>query len=201
MTNLGKSLDRTLLHEGIYSNDPEDPGGETWRGIARNYHPGWVGWVAIDAAKARGVRPQVLEHDPALQVHVLSFYRAEFASPLYEQIAEQEVLDEVFDFGVNVSPPNAVKALQEALRYLQAGPVVVDGIFGPATAAAVNAEDPHRLLDEFRARQSVYYVQSIIHRFIKIARESGIALSPEAIDRATKYATKYALGWLRRVMA
>jgi lysozyme family protein len=111
------------------------------------------------------------------------------------------VLDELFDFGVNVNPPNAVKALQESLRGLQVGPIVIDGIFGPATAAAVNAEDPHRLLDEFRARQSLYYVQSIVHRFVKIARESGIVMTPEAIDRATKYATKYALGWLRRVMA
>lgn len=32
-----------LIHEGGYSNDPIDLGGETYKGIARNAHPNWQG--------------------------------------------------------------------------------------------------------------------------------------------------------------
>ncbi|MDR1034997.1 MAG: hypothetical protein LBT40_00015 [Deltaproteobacteria bacterium] len=33
--------------EGGWANNPADSGGETFRGIARNFHKSWPGW-AID---------------------------------------------------------------------------------------------------------------------------------------------------------
>jgi lysozyme family protein len=201
MADLDLSIQKTLAHEGIYSNDPDDPGGETWHGIARNFHPDWPGWAIIDAAKTRGQRPETLKDSPALHPLVLTFYRDKFAHPLYGQIDNQEVLDELFDFGFNVNKPNAVKALQESLRALVAGPVIVDGKFGPQTLGAINAVDPKRLLDEFRARQAGYYVEAILRRFVRILSALGVSPSPEVVRRATQYAAKYALGWMRRVMA
>jgi lysozyme family protein len=201
MADLDLSIQKTLRHEGIYSNDPDDPGGETWRGIARKFHPDWPGWTIIDAAKARGVRPEALKDDPALQTLVLTFYREKFAHTLYSQIDNQEVLDELFDFGFNVNKPNAVNALQESLRALVVGPVIVDGKFGPQTLAAINAVEPKRLLDEFRARQAGYYVEAILRRFVRILSTLGVSPSPDILSRATKYAGKYALGWMRRVIA
>jgi lysozyme family protein len=41
----------TMGHEGIYSNNPKDRGGETYKGIARKFHPSWEGWKAIDRMK------------------------------------------------------------------------------------------------------------------------------------------------------
>ncbi len=38
-------------HEGGYTNDPVDVGGETYRGIARRYNPQWEGWDLIDDTK------------------------------------------------------------------------------------------------------------------------------------------------------
>lgn len=35
----GEALRFTLAHEGGYSNDPKDPGGETKWGISKRYHP------------------------------------------------------------------------------------------------------------------------------------------------------------------
>lgn len=201
MADPNLSIRKTLAHEGIYSNDPEDPGGETWCGIARNFHGDWPGWAIIDAAKARGAKPEILKDDPALQQHVLAFYCEKFAHPLYGEIQNQEVLDELFDFGFNVNKPNAVKALQESLRALLAGPVIVDGKFGPQTLSALNALEPERLLDEFRARQGVYYIEATLRRFLRILKELGVRLPDETIAKATKCATKFALGWLRRVMA
>jgi hypothetical protein len=37
--NFDKALKFTLEAEGIYSNEPDDPGGETKYGISRNNHP------------------------------------------------------------------------------------------------------------------------------------------------------------------
>ena len=37
--------------EGLYSNDPDDPGGETVYGVARVFWPKWSGWSIVDAAK------------------------------------------------------------------------------------------------------------------------------------------------------
>ncbi len=200
MADLDVSIRKTLLHEGIYSNDPDDPGGETWRGIARRYQPDWPGWALIDDAKRRGVHPLTLQYDERLRALVTEFYRAQFAAPLYEAIESQELLDELFDFGVNVNPPNAVRALQEALKAKAAGPIVIDGKFGPKTLEILNALDAGPLLKEFRARQSVYYAAAMLRRFTRILRDSGLAISDELLKKADAYALKFALGWLRRVM-
>ena len=37
--------------EGLYSYDPNDPGGETWCGVSRVNNPNWSGWAIIDAHK------------------------------------------------------------------------------------------------------------------------------------------------------
>jgi len=52
--NFQKALDFTLPHEGVYSNDKIDPGGETKYGIARKYHPeireeDWISFGINDA--------------------------------------------------------------------------------------------------------------------------------------------------------
>ena len=54
-TTLGNALDKeTLLavykDEGVYSNHPADKGGETYMGIARNYHANDPVWKYVGAA-------------------------------------------------------------------------------------------------------------------------------------------------------
>lgn len=39
-------------HDGVIGTKV-DPGGETYRGIARRFHPNWDGWKVIDAIKKR----------------------------------------------------------------------------------------------------------------------------------------------------
>ena len=41
MADFKKILTQTLQHEGGYNKDPHDPGGETYQGISRKYHPEW----------------------------------------------------------------------------------------------------------------------------------------------------------------
>ena len=40
----------TMGNEGGYANNPADSGGETYKGIAKNYWPNWEGWTAVDQA-------------------------------------------------------------------------------------------------------------------------------------------------------
>lgn len=37
--------------EGGYCFDPDDAGGETYKGISRRANPNWNGWISIDAIK------------------------------------------------------------------------------------------------------------------------------------------------------
>ncbi len=45
---------KTLKHEGGYANNPNDKGGETYRGIGRKANPNWKGWGFIDQVKRTG---------------------------------------------------------------------------------------------------------------------------------------------------
>lgn len=38
--------------EGGWCHNPDDKGGETYAGIARNFFPAWPGWAVVDAAKS-----------------------------------------------------------------------------------------------------------------------------------------------------
>ena len=37
-----------MKHEGGYVFDPDDSGGETYKGVARKFHSKWEGWSKID---------------------------------------------------------------------------------------------------------------------------------------------------------
>ena len=51
MADFSKSIAVVLAHEGGYVSDPQDPGGETLYGIARNDFPTWPGWASVDTYK------------------------------------------------------------------------------------------------------------------------------------------------------
>ncbi|MBC7912857.1 MAG: hypothetical protein H7Y07_01930, partial [Pyrinomonadaceae bacterium] len=52
MANFDLAYKITMHNEGGYANDPQDNGGETWKGVARNFCPKWAGWVIVDRIKA-----------------------------------------------------------------------------------------------------------------------------------------------------
>ena len=52
MASFKEAWEETSAVEGGYVDDDDDRGGETYRGVARNFHPNWPGWDRIDAAKA-----------------------------------------------------------------------------------------------------------------------------------------------------
>lgn len=81
-------------------------------------------------------------------------------------------------------------------------PIAPDGSNGILEAmAALDALEPDRLLDEFRERQSVYYLDATFRRFLRQLRILGVNMPADKLGIALKYATKLTLGWMWRVMA
>ncbi|MFM7564688.1 MAG: glycosyl hydrolase 108 family protein, partial [Planctomycetota bacterium] len=39
MADFAIAFDETMINEGGYVDDPDDRGGETYRGVARRFHP------------------------------------------------------------------------------------------------------------------------------------------------------------------
>jgi len=128
-TNFNGAVDLILAHEGGYSNDPADPGGETNYGISKRAFPG------IDIKKL--TRLQAIE-----------LYREHYWQPLKcDQLPSGTDLM-AFDAAVQHGVPTAAKLLQ------QAAGVVADGHIGPITMAAVTKQGTCR---EFAARRMELY--------------------------------------------
>ena len=53
MAEFDISFQKVLSYEGGYVNDPDDPGGETYKGIARKMNSKWDGWVLVDLLKQK----------------------------------------------------------------------------------------------------------------------------------------------------
>ena len=136
MTAFDIAFAKTMGHEGVYSNDPVDPGGETYMGISRAYWPGWVGWKYVDAD----------ENTKGLEAAVRTFYRQNFWNKINgDKLSEisQPIAFEVFDTAVNVGLSKAGKWLQEGLNLLNINQVLypdiaVDGIIGNGTLQTVS---------------------------------------------------------------
>ena len=155
------ALGLVLEFEGKYAHDPRDPGGETYQGISRRYHPGWPGWAIIDGYKPDPRFPGIIDGDQQLASLIEDFYRREF----WEQIAGDRLPAAlsllVFDTAVNMGVAPAVKMLQQACNQINGQPLLNrDGILGTATLAAVTSLTPdsgHQLCGEYlRLREQRY---------------------------------------------
>lgn len=121
-----KAFAVTIGHEGKYSNNPNDSGGETMYGIT------------IATARAHGyngpMRSMPLEE--AKRIYKTVFWDRVGLDKI-DKISER-VAQEVFDTGVNMGPTRAMGFLQKALNALNdRGRLyqdqTVDGLFGPVT--------------------------------------------------------------------
>ena len=113
--NFDQAFDLLLGHEGGYSNNRHDPGGETMWGITHKVamQEGYVGDMHI------------MPREFAKQVYQRRYWDAVKADSL-----PSDLRFAVFDAAVNSGVGQAVKWLQRAVD------VVDDGVFGPMTLQA-----------------------------------------------------------------
>lgn len=94
-----------IKHEGGYVNNPHDRGGETYKGIARNFHNNLPLWKIIDdIKKIHGVKNinTKLSKMNNVQKQVKDFYNNKFWIPIrLNSLTNQDLANELFDMAVN----------------------------------------------------------------------------------------------------
>ena len=132
-------IEQTLAHEGGYSNNPSDAGGETKYGISKRSYPN------VD------IKNLTLEQAKAI-------YKRDFwDNQGYSSIEDIELASKVFDLGVNMGTKNAIILLQRALKANGSKDLSDDGIYGSATTNALKNSDPKRVLIALRSEAAGYY--------------------------------------------
>lgn len=107
----------TLKFEGGYVKDPDDRGGETFKGVSRVFWPKWAGWAIIDQAKQQKGFPGNLKGNVKLDGMVIEFYKVNFFDRISgEQINHSRVAGLIFDSAVNEGVVPAVKRAQGILH-------------------------------------------------------------------------------------
>ncbi|MFQ5708014.1 MAG: glycoside hydrolase family 108 protein [bacterium] len=197
MADFKEAFDKTMGHEGGYVNDPNDAGGETYKGVARRYNPDWNGWGIIDQLKDAPNFPKNLDDSQPLQDAVKALYKQKYWNPFWgDEIPDQDIAEELFDTGVNMGTGRAIKFLQQGLNLLNRngklyGDIVEDGDFGQNTFDALTAylsgkgrafdrqkDKPDLLLKIMNILQGMHYINYM---------------------RKSPTQEKYARGWLKRV--
>jgi lysozyme family protein len=156
MASFDTAIEFVLENEGGYEPPGVgDPGGETRFGISK------AAYSDLDIKN--------LTRDQASAIYKRDFW-------IFDGLTSQRIATKIFDLYVN-SKHHAIHVAQLALGYLQVGPIVADGNYGPSTQAHLNAVDETKFMDEYKAR------------LCQMHCEDAAANPAEAGDL---------LGWLRR---
>jgi lysozyme family protein len=159
MADFTQALQLVLTHEGGYVNDPDDPGGETYKGVARKIHSKWDGWTTIDILKLKQGFPANLDKDDGLQSDVTDFYRVTFWDPMNgDKLTNQQVANSIFDFGVNAGLSTSVSLAQMVVG------AKADGVLGPLSIAAINPFDPEMFIASFTIAKIARYINIVRKR-------------------------------------
>jgi lysozyme family protein len=144
MANLDLSIQKTLIHEGGYDDNPADPGGATKYGITQKDMP------TVNIAELS-------------EQQAVAYYKEHYVKPLYSQIENQDVCDKIFDMGVLFGVGEAVKLLQITLQTAYPN-CNADGIFGPETLGFVNSTDSESLLKAYKTSLVTYMLRIVTNR-------------------------------------
>jgi lysozyme family protein len=138
--NFDAALEFTLLQEGGFSDDPNDPGGPTMDGITLSEFQTWFGAdKTVDDLKA-------ITRDQASTIYQASYW---------EKVNGEELPSGVdlsmFDMAVNAGPTRSIQILQKELN------VAVDGILGPITLKVLLRNQPTAVISWLDTGQTRFY--------------------------------------------
>jgi len=134
MSRFDDFIERVLVHEGGYSNDPRDAGGETHWGISKRAYP------HLDIRN--------LTRKEAIDMYRRDYWRALQCDKMPAAVAFQ-----VLDAAINHGRGNAARWLQRAVH------VADDGIIGKVTLAAVGEWEVMRVIVAFNAQRLDFYTR------------------------------------------
>lgn len=124
MADFKSAYRKIEVSEGGYVNDPDDAGGETYKGISRKANPNWDGWISIDAIKK--AHPTtfkgILKKTPELEKKVQDLYKDKYWDCFeLDDVPNQLVAEQMFDTAVNQGQTAAVKFAQRVLDLRETG--------------------------------------------------------------------------------
>lgn len=128
-----------LAHEGGYVNHPNDPGGETNYGITKRTYP------HLDIKN--------LTKDQAIEI----YYNDWWLKNKYNKFPHPKFAAKVFDTAINMGAKQAHKLVQRSLKAVGNQSIVVDGMLGPKSMAAMRHSSENELLASFRSEQAGRY--------------------------------------------
>lgn len=149
MAEFRSAFEKMIRNEGGYKlhQISSDKGGQTFAGIARNYHPNWPGWRFIDADDLDNIDLTALVRD---------FYINNFWNKINgDQIEKQKVAEIIFDFAVNAGYRTAGKLAQ---LVVDATP---DGILGPKTLSKLNQVEENDFTLRYALAKIARYAQIV----------------------------------------
>jgi len=167
MADFNPAFDKMIVDEGGYvlHTVPGDTGGMTYAGIARNPNPHWPGWNLIDNGAI---------DNPLLTGMVRNFYKVEFWDRVRgDEITNQVVAENIFNFGVNTGIKVAVKLAQLIVG------ATPDGAVGNVTLQKFNSVEP----EAFKKS----YALAKITRYADICNKN-------------RTQSKFLLGWIQRTL-
>ena len=134
MSDFDRAFDLLMESEGGYSNDKNDPGGETIFGISKRAYPQEdMLFLTLDRAK--------------------EIYRRDYWDAIRADDLPYPMNILIFDAAVNQGKKAAVRMLQEALKIKQ------DGVIGQQTIKAAVAS-PDSVCADFLSIRAVRYVNT-----------------------------------------
>jgi len=176
MANFEIALKNALSYEGGHVNDPDDIGGETYKGISRRYHPMWEGWGYIDVGDYVGA-----------DLYVYQYYLNNHWNVMCGHgFRSQEIANELLEMCIHLGHKRCHVVLQEGLnifnnRQKRWEDIKVDGLIGKKTISALDKADncnrSHMIAKYLNCEQGHMYKKSMEKR------ETN---------------EKYAVGWFKR---
>lgn len=170
MASFDLAIPVVLRHEGVYSNLRGDPGGKTYFGFSTPF--------------LRQYRLQ----PPSNEQEAEALYKQFFWLPIYEEVTSQNPATKVFDDRVNQGERPAHENAQRALVTCGHA-VLVDGMFGDETLAALNAVDPDLFMKAMAEEQKASYLAWVAKDPARDGLRNGM------LNRAAWPWTPAELGW------
>ncbi|HPG89630.1 MAG TPA: TIGR02594 family protein [Hyphomicrobium sp.] len=134
-----RALQHVLAMEGGFTDDPDDPGGPTNKGITLATFAKWRG-VTVDATSRKDVIAALKQIDDTT---VRAIYQARYWHPASCDELPDAIAVMHFDAAVNHGVGAAIRFLQAAAR------VTVDGEIGPQTQRAIRTRPAHDIVARY----------------------------------------------------
>ena len=148
-----------LSHEGGYSNDKNDKGGETNFGISQKF---------LDENKLNYIVKDITV-DLAKSIYEKYFWN----QYRYYELKSLKIATKIFDTAVNCGNYEAALILQRAINNISLNKIVVDGILGDNTFKLANKCNDNYLLDNIRFEMKRFYLNLINEHPEYISFKSG----------------------------